>query len=272
LAILTAVLGLAKQTQAGVIFSNDFSGVSNPNDAGYYSWQPSGTPYNTMVSDSNSPLSGKVLNNPGTTSANATAIKQWSGTTLTTSGDFISLSVDFRGASTTAGSFTLGLLNNMPAVTSDIIGSASPYAAANGYYSALNFDVSNSAKYRQVTNGVTTLIDSPLGTVVALGDNLGHRVVYTLTRVDTGIQMDVSVDGSSRSSFVDTTPVSYTFNSVSIADYVAAKPTHFDNIMLSSNTIPEPTTSGLFLITGAGMILIRHAVARRNKREILPAS
>lgn len=248
-----------------IVFSDNFTGVTSAqlNANGWYftNSNASGTPW-SVVTDNTSPLSGNVMSNPGSSSRNTQAYKQFNTFNLVGIGDSISIKLDFH---TTSASdfFSIGLLSSANTFTGNVIGSGTnPAADADGYGTNQSFSSSPTAlTYRQIDNNAYTgTLLSTTTQLNKLNDNLGHSYVFSITRVSTGVRLDSWIDGNALDSYTVTGAVYTSFNTLKL---IAPVNTFFnvDNIVLT--TVPEPSVLGLVTVFTAGIFLRR----RRSKLQ-----
>jgi hypothetical protein len=234
-----------------IILSDNFTGVSSAqlNANGWYftNSNAAGTPW-SVVTDNTSPLSGNVMSNPGSSTRNTQAYKQFSTTTLAGIGDSITIKLDFHTTTAATDFFSVGLLSSANTFTGNIIGSGTnPAADADGYGTWQAFSSSPTAlSYRGILNnsysGDVLYTTSQLN---KLNDNLGHSYMFSITRVATGLRLDSWIDGNALDSFTVTNPAYNSFNTLKL---LAPVNTTFnvDNIVLS--TVPEPSVFGLLAV------------------------
>lgn len=255
--LLVLVAGFASMTamsSAAVIFSDNFTGVSNLNTAGWYSsnTSASATAWTGVIPTSpapSSPLTGTVMRNNASTQQNTTVTKQWTPVSLVNVGDSITVTLDFQTTtSPTSSTLQLSLFDTAYTFTGNVIGSSNPVTDADGYRYQQTWNSTNTG-YRELVDNTSTSLTSATGSI-SINNNSGHTLVFSLTRTASGIEISSSLDNVAFASYVDTTPATYTYNSISLFTGQAA---YFDNISVST-TVPEPSVS-LLLGAAAGMVL-----------------
>lgn len=263
-ALPVALLALSVQAgeAATVVFSDNFTGVTSAqlNANGWYftNSNASGTPW-TIATDNTSPLSGNVMSNPGSSTQNTQAYKQFSDITLAGIGDSITIQLDFHTTTFTAANsfFSIGLLSSANTFTGNVIGSGTnPAADADGYGTWQGFSASPTAlSYRQIDNNAYSgTILSTTTQLNKLNDNLGHSYMFSITRVETGVRLDSWIDGNALDSYTVTGSVYTSFNTLKLLAPVGTT-FNVDNIVLS--TVPEPNVFGLVAVFVAGIFLRR---------------
>ncbi len=257
LSLITAsLIVLMPASRAAVIFSDNFT-TGNLTSLGWYSYNASGggTAWTISSPTVSSPLVAPVMRNAAGTQANTLVIKQWSAITLANTGDYIQISLDFQTTATpTTNALQVVLFNTSYIFTGNIFGVTSPTTDANGYAYQQSWG-QTSTSYREVVNDVSTVLSTPSG-LVETNNNSGHTLVFTLTRVATGLQIDASMDTVAFASYIDTTPSSYSYNSVKIGSGVQS---YFDNITVTA--VPEPSSAVLILGALGGLCFV---VRRRS--------
>jgi len=189
----------------------------------------------------------------GGSMANTDAIAQWSGFTLNGNGDWLEVSYDMRFAATPAsGKYNiLRLFNsNGTKYTQDELGAGiTDYTADDDGYWIQQADTStastNGLQVRKYTNGtmsVTILTNS-----TAWANTNSHASTLRVTRLASGMQVDYWIDNA-KTTYIDTSPPTYTFDTMPIRNNGGAKPGlfHVDNVLVT--TIPEPSTLALFAL------------------------
>jgi hypothetical protein len=250
LTVLTFACCATSPLMAATIFSDDFTGVGNPNAAGYYSYNTNsgGTAW-TIAADNTSPLSGNTLRNAGGSAGNTIVYKQVTAFTLAADGDYADIALDFHSVGT-GGLLGVQLVSSMSSFSANNFGGANPLIGTTGYLFQQNFNAATPT-YRESSGTTVTLLNSPTGGSTI--SNTAQSFTFRLTRVAGGLQMDASFNGVPLSSYTDTTVSSYTFNTVGLSSGTAI---NYDNIAL--NVVPEPASISL-LAMGAvgGLVLIR---------------
>lgn len=269
-AVLVGVsaLAAASAARAGVVFSDDFTGLvggSSLKPSGWYSYNSNaaGAAWTGAAPTTlQSPLTGGVMRNLEGSQQSTVVTKQFSAVSLDNVGDSITVHLDFQTINNTSSQEALrvSLFNTAYTYSNNVIGSASPTTDADGYVYWQTWNYVNPT-YRELTDNVVdanSILSTPTGTA-SINDMLAHTLIFTLSRVDTGIQIDASLDGNSFASYVDTTPVTTIFNSLNLS---TGKGIYFDNITVSA--VPEPSAVTLAL----GALLGGWGLARRRRMMI----
>ncbi len=263
LAIAVAVLPFATSLKAITIFSDNFTAGTTLADNGWYAFNSNvagavwtkptlGSPTTGYAA-----LTGAVMQNPRAQAANTIMTKQWAPITLANTGDYFTLSLDVQTTSTTG---TLGIyVVNAAAYTANSFGGTSPLAGANGYAYAQDY-ASTSMKYRSETSGTAADISTNTGsTTLSTVGTVGHTVLFTITRTATGLSLASSLDGNAFTTQAIASPLTYTFNSVTLTSFSLSSGSvaNFDNISVVTS-VPEPTTLALvFGSLGIGLLVHR---------------
>jgi len=260
-----AILAMASAASATVIFSDDFTGVTNPNSAGWYFYNTSTAGIAWDIATSNTPpLSGNAMRNPTSSGSNTVAIKQFATQSLSRIGDQIEIRLDFRSVGGAQGQLQVSLLGSANTVSANQFGGTNPISDADGYgFYHLFKTTANSPSYLQVTDSSTTsVLFSPTQTQI-IGDNLGHTLTFRLTLTAAGLELSSSIDNTAFTSYLDASAPVYTaFDTVRIAAPGPASSAYvyFDNIMVKA--VPEP--SALMLL--AAGLAVGCLVRRRFNR------
>ena len=275
-AFASAVVFSAMSTmgRAEVLFRDEFTGVAASsgdaqtsaglNSVGWYMYQNNaGGQAWTTGTDNTSPLSGGVMKNPGGSSANTVAIKQFASSTLTNVGDSITLSMDLRALG--AGSFNVSLLQSAATVSTNQYGSANPLADGHGYGFLMSstqdrtFLTAGTGSLWEVTNGDPIPYTNYLTNVSASTPmtTLARTLTLTLTKTAGGVQIGSSFAGTTFTPYQDTSGNIFTsFNTIRIYGNGALAGMYFDNISVAKNVVPEPSPMALVLVAG-GLCLVR---------------
>jgi hypothetical protein len=237
---------------ANALISDDFTGVAAsemPLSSGlnaanlYFVGQVGGTPWSTGE-DSVSPLSGMVLENQGSSSCWQYAVKQFSATTLSKTGDSIKVKLDYHVKSSTEdGHLDVALLNCPGRIESNSFTEQkdNPLLNAKGYSAyQLCKTTSTSNSFVKIKDGAAdfespkTLLtnnDSPS----VLGDaGKAHTLVLLLTKAESGIEITWSIDGAATGSASDVDSPFDTFNTLRLMAPSDTQ-TRLDNISVTTN-------------------------------------
>lgn len=262
LSTIIVALTAAFIARADTIFFSDFTGVSNPNTAGWYS-QNTGGGAAAWSMGTDATLGGNVLRNPGGSSQNTNLLKPFTEVTLGI-GQSLQISLDLHTTATT-GQFQLALLNSASTISANALSVANPVADADGYNFVQSISsTANSPSYRRVVDfsapGANVLSTPAQST--AIGDNAKHTFTLSLTRVATGIQIDASMDSTVFSSYTDTSGFYTTFDTVELSTpSIGSVSFYANNITLS--LVPEPS-GALMALAGMGMFF-PHRRSRRTE-------
>lgn len=244
-------LGLSNLS-AEVIFQDSFAGVTNPNQAGWYSQNTGGTSVAwNMATDAT--LGGNALRNPGGGAQNTNLFKQFSEVTLLTN-QSISITLDFHATSTT-GQFLVGFFNSSATISSNALGVANPLAGAAGNNFVENISATaTSPTYR------STILDSSNGVIYtslqtfAIGDNAKHSLSFTLTMLSSGLQLQATLDSVNVGSFVMQSGYQSSFDTVRFASgSIGNNAFYINNVTVS--TVPEPSATAMVL-GGVGLLAL----------------
>ena len=251
-AITMACLSVTKGAVSTTLFSDDFTAVaaskvplsSELNAASwYFVGGTGGTPW-TTGEDSVSPLSGTVLENPGSSSGWQYAVKQFPATTLSKTGDSLTVKLDYHVKSTTDGGYLdVALLNTSGSIENNSFTDeeGSPLLNATGY-SAFQRCVTTPTKnsFVKIKNAAeafeapkTNLANNASPSV--LGDAAeAHTLIFSLVKGESGIEMTWSVDGTVVGSASDMDSSCNVFNTLRL---MAPSDTqaHLDNISVVAN-------------------------------------
>jgi hypothetical protein len=227
-----------------VVFSDDFTGVgsANLNDTGWYFTHrfAAAKPWITTTKNT-SLLSGTVMSNSGP-SSNTGAYKQFPAVSLNAIGDSITVRMDFQIPNTAAGFYSVALLSTANTITEDVFGGEDPISDASGYGTRqefLNGPTSNS--YREIDHNAWA--GSVLADLDSAGDaaseNVEHSYVFTITKVDSGLQLDSSLDGVTLESFTMTGAPQTSFNTLRLVGAMGNSGFHVDNVVVSTSSKQE---------------------------------
>jgi len=285
-AVVVAVALTSASVQAATIYSNNFSSDTVDQEAiGLYSYSSNAAASAPLVATNNAaPLSGNVLRFGGGTgtSINTVAVGAISAVTLANAGDYIAISMDYRFFSTVTGNNSgplLGLYNNGgTAFTQNYFGadaskggtaddkgyevskfiniSGSPNASASDF----KFLARNESLYAPsffTFQGIAQTTSSGIGAQ----DLSSHSISMTLTRQANG---DLLITGT-----FDTYSGGYTIAAASVLTYtfnqfnfttgggLASNNAYVDNLLITSNAVPEPTTLALTALGGLSLLFLR---------------
>lgn len=268
---VAALSALTTTGNAGVIFTDTFTGVAASsgqtstglNGAGWYMYNNAGAGEAFTTATDNTPplMDGTAMQNPGSSSSNTVANRQFSTTSLTNVGDSITLSLDLHALSTTA-SFNFSLVQSAVTLSGNTYDPTNPLADADGYGFHLGstqervFLTAGTGSLWEVTNASPIPYATYLTNVSASTPITTDARTFTLTLTKTagGVQIDSSYAGTAFASYEDTTGNIYTsFNTVRIYANAGTSGFNIDNVSVS--TIPEPSTVALVLLA-SGLVLV----------------
>jgi len=242
---LAALSAFPVTGKSAELFKDTFTDVKDLNAAKWFTvGMPSGTPWGTGQ-DSTAPLSGTVLENLGSSSGWQHVVRPFPATTLSKTGDSLTLKMDFRADSNTDGGFLdVALLNCAKNIDSNSFTdeAGNPLLNAKGY-SAFQVckTVPTENSFRKIANAASAF-DAPKKhlknnsvVLTALQDDTkAHTLLLTLTKGESGTEMTWSIDGVVVGSATDVDTSFDTFNTISLLA-VSSNPVHFDNIAVSTN-------------------------------------
>ena len=247
-----ACLPVAKGGADTSVFKDDFTEVAAsevPESLGlnaaswYFVGQTGGTPW-TVGEDSVSPLSGPVLENQGSSSGWQSAVKQFPATTLSKTGDSLTVKLDYHAkASAEDGRLDVAFLSSPNSITNNSFTEPdrNPLLNAKGYsvYQPCK-TIAEKSRFIKIKNAAesfdspkTTLESCPTSSV--LGDaGKAHSLMFSITKGESGIKVVWSVDGVAMDSAFDMDSPLVTFNTLRLMA-PSDTPTHLDNISVVAN-------------------------------------
>lgn len=263
-AIIALLAGTGAVHGATTVFEDNFS--NGLNKWYFYNGSSAGLAYD-LTTSSTSPLSGSVMRNNAGSTTNSIAIAGFSSVALTSVGDTITLSFDYRIA-TASGAVRVifGLYNSgEKQVTTNQFGVESSDSADDSGYSVLKYlnDSTSGELYskaagtgNQSLNSATTKLTT-LASTANLLNNSVHHIDFTITRVAEGLQISLNIDNTGVSSYTVTSPLTYTFNEIGLS----ANPNNgnsvvWDNVTVTANIAPIPEPAALSIIGTGGMCLL----------------
>ncbi len=196
--------------------------------------------------------------------------------TLTNTGDYISLSLDLTFTALSSNiAFAISLYDSggtRYATGTDPIslGSGNASDAYAGYYSRFSQDgasVARAAATRET--GLSAPFFGGADRTDVGGGTFGYTsftvntpsvVELRLTRVATGLQIEMIKDSVTLRSFTDTSPASYTFDTVVLYNQNVGSNVVIDNILVS---VPEPSSVALLGFLGAAVWMWKLRANRR---------
>lgn len=281
-AVGAALAGVRPASAAALTLVSDpftDNGVTNgvdPNDTAWFAGQGAGTSAGSLsvISDATLPARSEPNSNvlQWTPSASFQAIVAGYPSASLGTGDFITLSFDFRYPSTpgnnAGGGFRFGLYNNgaTPAT-----GNA---AAANdnddqGYYLSVSTGTSAPSNnlFRETggLSGVTAGTDRvTVGTATTTATSItgteAHTALMTITRTGaTSFTILGQIDGTTVMNTTDAAGTVLLYNELAISTGGNNQALNVDNVVVTSS-VPEPGTLGLLAAPGLLML------ARRRRR------
>jgi len=224
-----------------VVFADDFTSVGseNLNDNGWYFTHrfAAAKPWMTTTKNT-SLLSGTVMSNPGP-SSNTGAYKQFPAVPLTAIGDSITVRMDFQIPDTATGFYSVALLSSANTISENVFGGEDPISDAAGYGTKQEFSSGpTSNSYRETVNNAWSgeVLSDLESASEAVNENFEHSYVFTITRVDSGLQLDSSIDGVALESFTLTGAPQASFNTLRLMGPLGNSGFHVDNIVVSTNS------------------------------------
>lgn len=251
-AVLAALPATAQSTLFTDTFTDNLDGWYFTNTSG------SGTAWDRgNYTDTLPPISDQALRNLGGTTANSRAHRHFAAdaVTLAAEGDYIQLDLDFSSTATSS-AFAVALYNTATPYTGNDFGGNLVPTDTQGYRFDQGWTATNYV-YRELSGTGASVLDTLTNNIEDINDAVGNTLSFRITRVATGIQLDTVINSVTYDSVIDTTPISYTFNSL----YVHSGNTAIvDNVSVVSS-IPEPA-SAAFLF---GAALISFVFVRRRR-------
>lgn len=224
-----SVLSLASAPVcADVIFTDNFE--QNASGWYYYNSNSGGQAWGRAdIGQNYLPLSNWTLRNNAGAQSNTMAYKQWMDrpVTLAKAGDSISVALDFRSISSpTSSALIIALFNTDYTFEGNVLGGSNPAADSDGYRYFNFWNAGSGVRFDSITDNATSTLKTIDTDIVTINDNLGHSLVYTLTRTVSGLKLDVTI-GETTYSYLDTTATVFTFNSLYLQTGMGA---NFDNV------------------------------------------
>lgn len=226
-----------------VVFSDDFTGVGseNLNDNGWYFTQrfAAAKPWITTTKNT-SLLSGTVMSNAGP-SSNTSAYKQFPAVSLNAIGDSITVRMDFQIPNMAGGFYSVALLSSAKTISENSFGGEDPISDATGYGTRQEFSSGpTSSSYREIVENSwagEVLADLESG-MDAENKTAEHSYVFTITKVDSGLQLDTSIDGVALESFTISGAPQASFNTLRLMGPLGNSGFHVDNVSVTTNSKP----------------------------------
>lgn len=251
-AIAASVVSLTAAHASSPLFSDDFSGVAPSNfpsseelnaDGWYFVGQAQGTPW-TIGEDSTAPLIGPSLENPGSSSSWQFAVKQFAPATLSKVGDTLTVQLDYHVASTTDDAhLDVAFLQSANKVESNSFTDqeANPLLNAKGYsvYQASK-SIPTTSSFLKIQNaaeefeGPKTYLHANADPAVLGDSSQAHKLVLSLAKVASGIEITWSIDGVVVANALETESAFDTFDTLRLMGPSDSQ-THFDNISVTAN-------------------------------------
>lgn len=266
---VAALAALMTTGNAATLFTDDFTGMTTGsagyaglNADGWYFTSSGGTPFRVNPDAGlSAPLSGNALQNYSSSGTWTYGLKQFAPTTLSSNGDYITLSLDFQYIANVNTYLYIALLNSGTTVTADDTTGTSPIAGASGYgmdmfpWGGVSIGEANAnATY----NGLSSLTKTGTGHS-NLGAGGAYSLSLTLLKVSTGTQISLSINGSEVYQALDTVSPYVTFNTFQMLDAPnGGGNAYVDNVSVVTS-VPEPSTVALLIAGGAFLLLRRRA-------------
>jgi hypothetical protein len=186
------------------------------------------------------PIDGWALRNLGGSSSGTRAHRSFDSVTLVDVGDYIQLTFDFSSTATSSALAVALYYTETPYTADDIGATALMPEDTVGYRFHQNWSGATDYSYLELDGTTASTLDSSSLNLQDINDSAG-TLTFTITLVAEGLQMDTTINGVIYSSYIDTTPATYTINSLYLNSGNAAV---FDNVSIVTN-IPEPSVCGL---------------------------
>jgi len=224
---------------------------------------------------SNGSDSGSLALKLTTSGTNQSALGTMPSLTLANIGDSISLSFSFRFDATpgdNAAGFRFALSNSRgtPSTADD-----------NGYYISISTGAATKTHQIFRENGGTapylgggdrTAIGATNSTASNITDTVQHTGMLVLTKSGaSGTTISASIDGTSYFASVTDSSGLFTFDEIGISSANTSRNIWFDNVIVTSAAVPEPSSIFLVLAAGSGFLLRISRRKMRNCRDCLGA-
>ncbi|AHF93749.1 anchor protein [Opitutaceae bacterium TAV5] len=279
--LFAAVIPHAAAADRPPLFSDDFTGVSTNgsdttqslNDYGWYfrNSNAAGTTWTVVDKPAASTTqSGKVLRNPASGAANTSAMKQFDAVTLSSVGDFISVSFDvFSGVTDGTKQLQVGFFDLGTKLDANLLPGDDPVAGKTGYAYGQGFTTDRGTY--ALKSGASNVTGSTGGTGTIEGAlftaSADHKLTFTLTMTAAGLELATIFDDRSMSSYTleSLAGGSITVDTLWLLTGGVASTVNFDNITVTTNTspVPEPATVAMFL--GAAVLATAFIASRRRR-------
>lgn len=166
-------------------------------------------------------------------------------TTLTQTGDSLTLSLDFRAIGGSLSNNASGLRFGL----SDTVANLNTYAFVYGTGTSAGGNVLYYPNSIAGGSGSTGL--SAVGTDSSINDNTAHNLVFTITRTDTGLDFSATIDGTNTFTASDTSSnVFYDFSRVVLNTGNTTTDLRYDNVQVEFTPVPEPSSLALIGLGG----------------------
>lgn len=249
------------------LYSENFSNVSSLNANGWYFWNNSsaGTAWTVSAAGTDTlPLQGNLLRNLAGGSANTSAMLQFSPVTLSASDDFVRVSLDVYTAITdSTKQLQIGFYDVGSPITANVFGGTNPIAGKTGYAQGQAFTTSTVT----YSDRVGTTVGSSLSSGAVAGGTFTasqpHTVIFTLTKTSGGLSLSSTFDGVVMSSYtLSGVNGNVTLDTLWLLTGGIGSAVNFDNITITTNAIPEPSTIATLL---GGSVLFGAFIFKRRR-------
>lgn len=232
-----------------------------------------------IATDTNAPLAGNVAQLSGYAN-NSVAVASFTTQLLDVANEYITISLNYRSTVGTTGRVFLGLYNDgSTPLTANLYGNLTAGSELDGdkgynVNKTLNSTTNDMGIYSEsmsilktlqfATNNGILLNNPAASSGISGADTSVHSVSLTITRLaNSNLTISSTYDSFSTSTTVAAGSVlTYSFNQLAFAGYGSAS--NFDNILVTTGVVPEPSTVTTLL---GGLALL--VLARRYRRTSL---